>query len=523
MQKIITRVLLFIAVLLGLTPVTLQAQTKELTNLVVFVRFADDAEINRPLAPIDSMFNGRTPGYLSVYNFYDVMSYGKIHYNTVYTNNVQNGVIISYQDSYPRGYFEPYSPSNPIGYTEPNPFMGVSMREAELLGRIVSYVDSVGLVDATVDLDGNDDGMVDNVSFVVKGGTGAWASILWPHMEFFPYDSLDYEPRINGLKLNTFNFEFEGSVSYFTPHVFRHEMGHSLSLPDLYHYINYQDVTPAGDWDMMCSNTGNNHTAAIFKNKILHVSDDPIEITESGDYTLLSVGSSPSRNCYYIKSHIDPTQWYVLEYRSRNDLFDESIPGSGLIVARWNDTVPLNYEGLYTNGFFDFYNRAHQYWIFRPGSSSDIENGLIDRAHFSQLVGRTSFGPTTDPHPYLTDGTPETCFKITGIYDHGDSLTFHIHFFDAGIEDNQLAESVSVYPNPATEVVNVECRMQNEEWAVTNMEVHDVYGKVIRTAETLRATSPQTAQINVSGLAAGMYFVRVTTDKGVLTKRFVKR
>ena len=274
---------------------------------------------------------------------------------------------------------------------------------------------------------------------------------------------------------------------------------------------------------MMCSNTGNNHTAAIFKNKILHVSDDPIEITESGDYTLLSVGSSPSRNCYYIKSHIDPTQWYVLEYRSRNDLFDESIPGSGLIVARWNDTVPLNYEGLYTNGFFDFYNRAHQYWIFRPGSSSDIENGLIDRAHFSQLVGRTSFGPTTDPHPYLTDGTPETCFKITGIYDHGDSLTFHIHFFDAGIEDNQLAESIIVYPNPATEVVNVECRMQNEEWAVTNMEVHDVYGKVIRTAETLRATSPQTAQINVSGLAAGMYFVRVTTDKGVLTKRFVKR
>ena len=84
--------------------------------------------------------------------------------------------------------------------------MGVSMREAELLGRIVSYVDSVGLVDATVDLDGNDDGMVDNVSFVVKGGTGAWASILWPHMEFFPYDSLDYEPRINVLKLTTFNF-----------------------------------------------------------------------------------------------------------------------------------------------------------------------------------------------------------------------------------------------------------------------------------------------------------------------------
>lgn len=274
---------------------------------------------------------------------------------------------------------------------------------------------------------------------------------------------------------------------------------------------------------MMCDDYDNNQMAAIYKNKILHVSDDPIEITEDGDYTLLSVGSSSSQNCYYIRSHIDPTQWYVFEYRNQNDLFDENIPGTGLLVARWNDTVPAGYSGMFANAFFDFYNVAHQYWIFRPGSTIDTVNGDIDNAHFSQFVGRTSFGLTTDPHPYLTDGTPESSFEITDIYDHGDRLTFHVHFFDAGIEDNQLAESVSVYPNPATEVINVECRMKNEEWAVTNMELYDVYGKVIRTAETLRATSPQTAQINVSGLAAGMYFVRVTTDQGVLTKRFVKR
>ena len=146
----------------------LRAQsTTEYTNLVVFVRFADDAEINHSFASIDTMFNGRTPGYLSVYNFYDAMSYGRIHYNTIYTNNIQNGQIVSYQDTYPRGYFEPYSYNNPIGYTEPNPFMGVSMREAQLLGRIVSYVDSMGLVDPNIALDGNGDGMVDNVSFIV--------------------------------------------------------------------------------------------------------------------------------------------------------------------------------------------------------------------------------------------------------------------------------------------------------------------------------------------------------------------
>ena len=128
---------MLVNVLCVFAPIVVMAQSAtELTNLVLFVRFADDAEIDHSFASIDTMFNGKTPGYLSVYNFYDVMTYGRIHYNTVYTNNVQNGVIISYQDPYPRGYFEPYSPSNPIGYTEPNPFMGVSMREAELLGSI---------------------------------------------------------------------------------------------------------------------------------------------------------------------------------------------------------------------------------------------------------------------------------------------------------------------------------------------------------------------------------------------------
>ena len=48
------------------------------------------------------------------------------------------------------------------------------------------------------------------------------------------------------------------------------------------------------------------------------------------------------------------------------------------------------------------------------------------------------------------------------------------------------------------------------------IEIVDVYGKIITTVD-------QTAtQINVSGLAAGMYFVRVTTDRGVVTKPFVK-
>ena len=91
---------------------------------------------------------------------------------------------------------------------------------------------------------------------------------------------------------------------------------------------------------------------------------------------------------------------------------------------------------------------------------------------------------------------------------------------NSGVEDF-LTNSVTLYPNPANDVINVQCTMNDVQ--VKAIEVFDVYGKVVRTEETLRATSLQTVQINVSDFAAGMYFVRVTTEDGVVTKSFVKK
>ena len=473
--------------------------TRELTNLVIFIRFADDEEITHPFADIDTMFNGRTPGYYSVYNFYDALSYGRIHYNTVYTNNIQNGTIVSYRDTMPRGYFQSYSETNPIGYHGQNPLVGISMREAQLQARAFRYVDSLELVSPDVVLDGDGDGDIDNVSFIVKGGIGEWASILWPHMEYFPHDSIDHPVTVNGVRPNTFNFEFEGAPdNYFSSSVFCHEMGHSLDLPDLYHYEHYTSVSPAGSWDMMCNNHGRpKHTAAIYKNKVLHVSDDPIEITRDGDYTLRSVGSSPSQNCYYIKSSIDSTQWFLLEYRYNEDLFEDGIPGSGLIVARWSDTVPLDYSGMFANAFFDGQGKAHQYWIFRPWSDIDTEDGNLYQAHFSAESGRTEFGPSTDPHPYLTDGTPETSFEITDIQENGTELTFHVHFFNAVDINEASTDNIKVYAEHDRIVVS---GADGEQ-----VSVFDMKGCLVRN----------------QALPAGVYIVKVgnlTTQKIVIVK-----
>jgi hypothetical protein len=84
--------------------------------------------------------------------------------------------------------------------------------------------------------------------------------------------------------------------------------------------------------------------------------------------------------------------------------------------------------------------------------------------------------------------------------------------------DEHLSNIITLYPNPANNHVDI--RVEGDV-TVTSMEVHDVYGKSV-IAEVNNDSSLPT-RINVSGLANGMYFVRVTTDKGIVTKTFVKK
>ena len=85
-----------------------------------------------------------------------------------------------------------------------------------------------------------------------------------------------------------------------------------------------------------------------------------------------------------------------------------------------------------------------------------------------------------------------------------------------GVEDH-LAKAVNLYPNPATEMIAVE--VSDANIMITGVEVYNVYGQLINTI----VSTENPLRINVSDLSNGMYYVRVTTDNGVVTKNFVKR
>ena len=286
-----------------------------------------------------------------------------------------------------------------------------------------------------------------------------------------------------------------------------HEMGHSLGIPDFYHYYYTNDVMPVGTWDQMAHNNLQ-QISTIIKHKFLGIVDEPIEITEDGHYVLNSNTSSDHQNCYFIRSSIDPNQWFTIEYRNKND-FMENVPQSGVIIGRWYDNVYLN--DLYDagNGLFDFHTKPHTYWIFRRNSSIDTINGQINQAAFGN-GNRTSFGPNTNPHPFLTDGTPETSFEISDIQYYGDQASFDVHFFNNGVDTHEK-NNACIYPNPAKDVLNIILS------DVRNIEIYDLLGKMM-----LSEANPD-SRINVSSLSQGLYIVKITTDNDCYTEKFIKK
>jgi len=80
--------------------------------------------------------------------------------------------------------------------------------------------------------------------------------------------------------------------------------------------------------------------------------------------------------------------------------------------------------------------------------------------------------------------------------------------------DSPLANSFSVYPNPAKEVLNISNTIGAELLSVT---VTDLNGR------TVKQINSSVEQINISDLNAGVYFVNINSTEGSLTKKIVKK
>ena len=122
-------------------------------------------------------------------------------------------------------------------------------------------------------------------------------------------------------------------------------------------------------------------------------------------------------------------------------------------------------------------------------------------------------------------GTPNlSVFNFQFSTSHGCDSVVTLHLtITTGV--NEWGNShFTLYPNPTTGMVNVQFIMNNEQWENAEIQVFDVYGRLLRTVETCHGASLQTTQIDLSQYTPGVYLIQLIGDGRIIgVRKVVKR
>jgi uncharacterized repeat protein (TIGR01451 family) len=89
-------------------------------------------------------------------------------------------------------------------------------------------------------------------------------------------------------------------------------------------------------------------------------------------------------------------------------------------------------------------------------------------------------------------------------------------FKTLGTQDFEFADYFSVYPNPVNDILNIGTKNTIE---VQSMAVYDILGQIVISVPNAKIVS----KIDVSKLTTGKYFLKMITDKGTSSVKFIKQ
>lgn len=159
---------------------------------------------------------------------------------------------------------------------------------------------------------------------------------------------------------------------------------------------------------------------------------------------------------------------------------------------------------------------------YNTGASPITEtwNVVNEGCHYAVFVDAYSDG--------YTFNKPNATIKIIGTGgssvsvnpDFGDwtYTLFDVKFEDdLGINDEVFASSFKTYPNPTSEIVNIEFELLTQE--DVTISIINTVGQTVSTKNLGKISGVQSTQMDVSNLESGMYIVKVRTANGEKTQR----
>jgi len=208
-------------------------------------------------------------------------------------------------------------------------------------------------------------------------------------------------------------------------------------------------------------------------------------------FTWVSVGAHDAICYFNIYNPLDELLFSIeqiydigkfLEYENKcHENNQECDPATNFVISINNSTVELTWEGI-----ADSYTIMRNETVIKEVSETHYVDEDVEYGKFYSYCIFANYNDGCVSPPICDD------IRFLNVIDYKDNIT--------------------IYPNPA----NDELKIENGELKIENVEIFDVYGRKIFNFQLSTFNS-----IDVSGLHSGIYFVKITTEQGVTTKKII--
>lgn len=107
-------------------------------------------------------------------------------------------------------------------------------------------------------------------------------------------------------------------------------------------------------------------------------------------------------------------------------------------------------------------------------------------------------------------GNPATAADVP------QDMAFNINGAVLGVDENTFEASISLSPNPVRNLLSIAVAAGA---TINSYEIFDINGKVVKTSSS---TTSNISEINVAELSVGNYILKLKSDNGIATKKFIK-
>ena len=215
---------------------------------------------------------------------------------------------------------------------------------------------------------------------------------------------------------------------------------------------------------------------------------------------------------------LDYDSWLIeqIETDDQTIVYDEDDPGFLFIyISTTPDEMTLvnfNTGGCEYELFFDDENQS--FTTLHYGCTLSLDNYPSIEIDLATIFFLETYHPDPEncncPYTYeFRDEGNKVYLDITNI--EGNIATLS----NSTLSNTNFDKvALNIYPNPTSNLLHIETK----QTAITAVEIFDLQGK-----QVMQLNSTDLKNVDVSQLTNGMYFIKVSTSEGVLTKKFVKK